>query len=625
MQSRLFFHFGILITAACLQCAAPVRSAGESARESLVDFWEAQQRVLHDPRSGTMAIDSAKQAMLDLKLNSGVRHSSLLAALYASEATRLIDENQPDKAVWACRSALEMDPSYLPACRVLVIASARKSVVSFVSSMYISARTWFTAFKDPWFEFVTAGNTALVLIVAIALCAAISVLVFTLKYISLLRNDIQVLMPPKTPGYFSLIVMGILLIGPLIGGMGVLWTLFIWIVASYLYMRRKEKLYFACLWLAILAILPLNIARVSVVKAFDDGFLQTIHYVRSGGYSARAIDSIRHYLVKYPEKNKLHFMMGLLYKHGDRYFDSLKEYLEYARLVPSDASGHINLGNIYFVLNNLGEAISEYRRAENTDPGNAAVYYNLSKAYFHQFKFAQATEMLKRASNLDPQLVAYYTEIHSTNPNRLLIDASIPDAWFWEEVPPLLSSALADQDRFWIKLGPNLNFAGTALTLAIMTLILLIIQMTHHRFMVSRYCVMCGQPTSVRMRKDAHDGICSLCDLAVMKKGQIESEKRESRLKGINRRTRRKSFTAVTLSILYPGAGELYLGKLNRGCCFTVLWSFLLAGWFTADLRLNAFGRVPAVGDTVLLALHLGFMVLIYILSLFSIVRGLKE
>jgi tetratricopeptide (TPR) repeat protein len=616
---------GVYLAIILLIVPAGVSSFDDNSRESLKEYWVHQSKILQDPRSGYMAIESARQALADLLLDNGVSRSALLAAAYAAEGVQLIDGNQPDRAIWAFRSALRMDKGYLPACRGLLVASFHKSLFSVPTALVETAECAFHAWQDNWVQFVTLGNAAILFMLTMLISFFVLIITLTLKHLPLFYNDIRGLIPKTWSGYIGVVITAVIMIMPLFLGLGPIWTVLLWLVITYLYLERRDRLILWCVWIGLVFTLPANIMRVTVIKAYDEGILHAISYVERGGYSSKTIDAFDHFQKKFPGKSKMHFMKGLLYKHGGHYFDALKENLEYTRVNPSDASGHINLGNIYFVLNNLGETISEYRRGENTDPSNAAIYYNLSKAYFHQFKFQQATNMLKKASSIDSDLVTYYTEIHSTNPNRLLIDSPIPDIWFWEEVPPLLSSALADQDKFWIDLGPGLDFAGTAIMMAVITIVLLLIQLAGQQLNISRFCVMCGQPSNKRKRKGSVARICSLCEMTALKKGQIDSEDRDKRMFAMNRRTRIKSLVSFILAFLYPGAGDIYMGRIISGIFFAVIWACLLSIWFASGRLFNVFETVPAIGNKIGFIFQIVVMMCLYLASLLSVVKGQTE
>jgi len=459
-----------------LLTACTLAVSENKTNETIVELWDVQSRVLHDPRANFLSIESTKNALKDYLLDCGISHSSLIAALYSVEAQSLLADNRTDNAIWAFKTALEMHPGYIAAARGLFAAEYKKSILSSIGTIGTLIKTYFNAYRDSWTQFITIGNFAFIFIAAALLSFIALIGTFISKYISLWVYEISSFISGKWRFHIGIFLIVVLMFLPLFMGFGLVWVLLLWLAWVYLYLERREKILIWCSWVLICCVIPANIIRVSAIKAYENPYIHAVNYSRLGGYSTRAIETIKLSQKQYPENPKPYFLLGVLNKRGGNYFDALKEYLEYRRLRPSDANGHINLGNIYFILNNLNEAISEYRRAESIDVKNAAIYYNLSKAYFHRFKFEQATAMLKKASELDPDLVTYYTDIHSTNPNRLLIDVQFPKSWFWEEIPDLFSSALADLENHWVKMGPGLNVEGAVISLVTITVILILFQ-----------------------------------------------------------------------------------------------------------------------------------------------------
>jgi hypothetical protein len=300
----------------------------------------------------------------------------------------------------------------------------------------------------------------------------------------------------------------------------------------------------------------------------------------------------------------------------------LKEYLEYTRLEPRDAKGHINLGNIYFILNNINEAVSEYRRAESLDRNNPIIYFNLSRAYLHQFKFEQATEILKKASRLNPEVVNYYTEIHSSNPNRLLIDSIYSSDWILSEIPELWAKALAQQDIFWYRLGPGLGMSGTAIVMMSTILLLLILQVFKGKFLLSQFCIMCGQAFCHRCQDGSSEKYCSRCQMMFSKRSMINQKEREKMLREISRRGRQKWLTSLFLTILMPGSGSLYVNEYKKGIFLLGTWAFLNSFVLLKYASVIQSFDVPHIKTYFSVVIWLISLVSVYLIAITSILSG---
>jgi len=71
-------------------------------------------------------------------------------------------------------------------------------------------------------------------------------------------------------------------------------------------------------------------------------------------------------------------------------------YLQYLRVVPQSAEGHVNLGVVYAHEDKPEKAIVEYRRALTIAPSLQPVYLNLAILYFKQGAYAEAVKPLQK-------------------------------------------------------------------------------------------------------------------------------------------------------------------------------------------------------------------------------------
>ena len=591
--------------------------------EELDQLWMNQEKVLNDSRVGSMGLESAKEAILDYMLKSGAPESNLLAATYAIKGNFYRSKNKNDKALWCFESALEISPSYMPAAKGLVVTSFQKGVPAlfFALGDYFKALT--ISLQNPWKLILTVGNLASIFMntVLFLLLSVVSTLV--IRYFPLMMNDLREKLPETFPAYIAPILLLAIFVIPFIFGLGLAWLVIFGFIGTvgYLSFAERRLVWVALIGLALLV--PVDTIRVAVLYARNTGFLKVMEYSISSGYSKDALAAIEKHKLENPQDSRPYFIAGLLQKRGGKYFESLKEYIEYTRRNPSDANGHINLGNIYFILNNLGEAISEYRKAESRDSSNPAIYYNLSKAYLHQFKFQQATEMLSKASRLDQDFVTHKTEIQSSEPYRMLVDVVFPKSWLWDEFPGLIEKAKLIQNENWKSLGKGLNIQGTITATAISILLMLIFPIIKKKWDLSFFCVMCGQPTVLSMRKTEGKNrkFCTHCQLVFLKKGQVEQKVRDRKMREINNRNRIRWTSTFALAILYPGTGEVFTEHCLRGGILLVIWSVIL-GTIVSCRHLTSWNyNVPAIGQYLYPGIFAFLIVIVYLLSIFITIK----
>ncbi len=600
--------------------------AESTKQTTLKEVWDNQCQVLADPRVGTMAVDTACDNVLEFLAESGVARSTLMAEVYSLKAGSFYAARKSDKAVWAYKTALKMDPGFIPAAKGLLLASFREGIPTFFTSIPLVFSAVTTVFSSPWTQLNALYYLSLCLISSALLLITVLICVFSIRYFPLWCHDFHERIPFDIPEIFLPYIIILVMLLPLLLHLGVVWTLALWSLFSFPYLKKAERRLFYIVLVLLFLAFPAKIVGITVMDVYQNPLIRAITYARDKGYNTSLIEQLNQYEKSHPENEKVHFLLGLLNKRGGNFFDSLKHYLEYVRLNPTDAAGHLNLGNVYFILNNVGEAISEYRKAENYSPSNAAVYYNLSKAYLHRFKFQKATDMLNRAGDIDPELVAKATEINSTKPHRILIDALYPDQWFWEEVQNSYHHAMEKQKDFWIKLGPGLDYPSVYTSLGLYLGALFLLSILRKRLAPSWYCLMCGQPTCrLCNRETGKEKFCSHCQMVFLKKGQIKPGEREKKMRDISRKLRRKSIISVALSIVFPGSGSFFIGNAGQGGSIMIIWSFLLSLFLTAPYHFPLYHHTPLIGDFFEPAAILFAMLIVYILSFIFIFRESQD
>ncbi len=619
------FATGIVMTTLMLLLVVQVSVCAEAPDpEELVDLWGAQKESFLDPRPGTTALDSRMYAIWDRLLDQGISRSPWMAMAYTVEGQALMTLDQSRKALWSFRTALDFDPGYLPAIRAQFLSSYRTGFGALLQSIkaYLMARTVHLNF---WNRCLVFANLFLVLVSAITVFLVVFVVTMTIRFTPLLLHDLSERFPLISNPMLERSIIVVLCILPLLLGLGLFWNSIWLLVLLHSYFKVRELRFIWFIVALLFAIIPLQLARVAVLQASEDGSIAALTHAQDGGYSENVISVLESIRKLNPENARMRFVAGMLYKRGSHYFEALREYLEYVRMDDTDPNGHINLGNIYFILNNLNEAIAEYRKAENLAPENAAVYFNLSKAYLHQFKFQQASEMLKKAGDLDSRLVTQHTELPTTTPNRMLIDMTIPNSWIRTELYRYWTTALVDETQYWQRPGPWLTIEGYLVTMVGLVITLLLLLALRDRIVRAGFCAMCSQPRCRICSKDGDSQYCSHCQLVFLKKGQIDSKEREKKMREIGVRVDVKRRTALALTIAFPGSGDLYLGRFWRGFMIGFLWIISIFYVLYSNHRLMIPNEFISIGQNLELTLWFLLMVAIYTISMVLMIREKQD
>ncbi len=87
---------------------------------------------------------------------------------------------------------------------------------------------------------------------------------------------------------------------------------------------------------------------------------------------------------------EIHFYLGNLYSHQNKYTEAIKEYLLLIRDLPEHINGLLNLGIVYFKSEKIDDAIKQFQRIISLYPDHTDANLNLAACYMSQTQFRQA-------------------------------------------------------------------------------------------------------------------------------------------------------------------------------------------------------------------------------------------
>ncbi len=245
-----------------------------------------------------------------------------------------------------------------------------------------------------------------------------------------------------------------------------------------------------------------------------------------------------------------------------------------SRLPKPDARVYINLGNSFYGSQTLDSAKESYQRSIGITPLPSA-YYNLSQVYRETLDFVKGDEYFLEAARLSPEAVSRFSAVLSSNPNRFVVDETLPASLFWEY-------ALADRNGRW----SFLEVATIFIALVMIPGFYLLDKRIKYR---AQRCKRCGAVFCSKCSREITWGeMCPRCYGSLIKIDEVDSKERIARLLSIYQTQAKRRKTARLASYILPGAGQIYSGKVLAGMIF--LWPFL----FSLTLLLaNSF---PAAG-----------------------------
>lgn len=256
------------------------------------------------------------------------------------------------------------------------------------------------------------------------------------------------------------------------------------------------------------------------------------------------------------------FSYALALKREGKYQEAIEAYGNLIGRFPKPGAGvYVNLGNSFYGAQALDAAKESYHRSIGIAPLPSA-YYNLSQVYRESLDFIKGDEYFLEAARLSPEAVSRFSSILSSNPNRFVVDETLPDSLFWQY-------ALVDRTGAWSFLEV------TTVLVAIIMIPGFYFFNRKMKFRAQR-CKRCGAVFCSRCSREITWGeMCPRCYGSLIKIDEVDSRERIARLLSIYQIQTKRRKTARLASYIVPGAGQIYSGKVLSGMIF--LWPFLFS------------------------------------------------
>ena len=479
----------------------------------------------------------------ETRLNSGLRNTEAYSYLLMEKAR----ENTAE-SVQLLKEAVKMSPDLPPV--YFALAKERFSPSStgvFESVEYviegISAYT-----RNFWYEFTLAGSLFFGLVISFVVAIAI---IFATRFPGDIRLFTHDLAESK-----NLMLLLVLLI--VISGMSPLLFIAGMLILFGMYMKKLDRIV-VYLFLLFLVSSPL-LFRTSAMflHTLSSSSLKAIAEVNESKDNTYAFTALKNN-DDYPSL----FSYALALKREGHYDEAVAVY---QRLLQkrSDPEVYVNLGNCYFALKKMDEATAAYLKALEIKP-LASAYYNLSQVSRDRLDFEKGNEYFRQALAVNRDSVAEYRSIYSRNPNRFVVDETLPPSEFWGLA--LLNTG--NVSAFGASVLPPFFLSGAALLLVMLNFLLnTLIRERAYR------CKRCNTILCPRCeRRLTWGSMCQACYASIVKLDEMQLKDRVAKLLSIYGHQKRRKDIMKILSFIMPGVPQIYAGKILSG--FLFLWPFL--------------------------------------------------
>ncbi|MEW6569896.1 MAG: tetratricopeptide repeat protein [Nitrospirota bacterium] len=257
------------------------------------------------------------------------------------------------------------------------------------------------------------------------------------------------------------------------------------------------------------------------------------------------------------------FSYALALKRDGRYLEAIKAY---NNLISKrkDPRAYNNLANCYVAVGDFEKAKELYKKSIEIEP-HVSSLYNLSQVYRETFDFDNGEKYFLAAQQADFAAVSSFRATHSRNPNRFVIDESLPLQAVWDYT----RDKIGEYSTMGLSTVPHTVIPVIAVLMGVLFYIL------DRRFKNRAYrCHRCGKILCNKCEKHILWGhMCLQCYRSLVKLDELDSKERIARLLTVyDYRKKRKNIIKV-LSLILPGSGQIYAGSTLYGLVF--LWSFL--------------------------------------------------
>ncbi len=494
----------------------------------------------------------------NLKLDSGALRIPLLAHYFLHRGfLRSRIGLNPERSF---RLSIEMDPFQISS-RLALINHYLRHLNPLLYNELIGLFRSLRDFSNQYALLINIYSlTSVVVVITLFLC----LIGLLIKHARSIYHSLLSLLPIGIPYHLRLGIVALIILVPVLMGLGSLWLWVGVVLVTALFCNFREKVLLIG-GAVLLLVTPL--LTTFEQRALEVGDALLLHRAQVSPYDSTLLDSLYAIKEERPSYGLL-FSIGLLEKRrGD--FDAAEQiYVEVQEENPESSAVHNNLGNVLFNAGEIEDALTAYEKAIELNPDLASAHYNLSQVYLKLMRFDKYTEEIEIANKLDFDIVTEFINDSSEHPNRVMIDERLPGSVLWREI-------FLSQGKQLV--SPILQLGNLLLLSAGCILLVSLILMGRAVRLTRKYCSVCRAPVCNKCARIIEQEIvCSSCasKLKLTKSPGIQQKMAQ----GIKvRKARLKKLTATFLSVL-PGMGHIYIGSICRGFFLLLVSVYVVVG-----------------------------------------------
>jgi tetratricopeptide (TPR) repeat protein len=607
----------LLASPAGAQNSAPAAaSAAATGQPATFDgLWAVRARALE--RGDAAAAEHALREIARLRMERNVDNLAVMGLALVERGAERLQAGQIDQSQATFEGAVALAPGLPDGYFGLARTELQRGVAGVVSSIDATSRgvrAFLPTGRGSLNTTNLAGVAGLLLAFAMAWAVAIALL---LRRGGLLRHDIEEWLGPAQSRSASLALFLLALLLPAATFQGWGWLPLWWLALLFAYLDRMERVVAGLLVLAGLGVgpelawlelhfrtarNPLYHAALAAVEDVPDAF--------DVARLERAVESD-------PEDRDLGYLLASAFKRSGRYGEAAALYERMLRANPQNAIARNNLANLVFLRGDYDGARRMY--SAGTQPGNrtevaATSLYNLSLAHLRKFDFQAYNEAKSNAERLARSLVAGYDRWKYEGGGYALVDLGLSRAQVWTKFAGAASGVAARNVVDGEVSAPHgvllVSIANRFVASAfVCALVAWLVGKLRGPLAFTLHCARCGAPFCRYCQLgQVGSGLCTQCYHLFVVRDGVSGPARNRKLREVQEAEARRRRIFQVLSVLSPGAGQVYGGSTLLGLGLLLAWYGSLA--VLAAGRIVPFTEVAGLLDLPWLAVLAGLVLL---------------
>ena len=437
-----------------------------------------------------------------------------------------------------------------------------------------------------------AGFLTPVLLLAAFLTTVVFAATMVIRQGTLLLYDLRETLGAGRSRSVGLAFFTALLFLPVATFQGWGWLPFWWLAVLFIYLRPVEKAIALTLVVGAIGVGPLIAWLDSRIEtARNPLFWASVAAVETGA-DGRSLGQLEAAFKQDPSDRDLLFLLASMYRKAGRYEEVATLYRDALRADPQLVIAVNNLANLDFARGDFPSAIARYKQAIEAAPPRSALatsYYNMSLAHLQRFEMQPADEALSQAKRLDGGLISHYDSLWKfDNGNYAGVDLGLDLDQVVEKFDGRAQGVATKNVYRGGTAAPveGASWAQSALTrfagfLGVFALVALALWLWRGRSVTTLRCLKCGAAFDRRSdRNAAAVGLCTQCYHLFVVRDGISAPARNKKLLEVQGEEERRGRIFRALSIVSPGAGQLFGQKALLGLGLTFLWYVTLSALF---------------------------------------------